>query len=172
MREETDFLRNLYISELPDMSTYQELFLSWTALLGSTSGALSAGFWISDPDGRLLLAGCVSKGMYGGLDKSSFVRALSIPVLCKLLHEHPKECFVIECGDDVGAFPSKIRRYLPGMSILVAPLYSDNSLVGFGMFYRKGEQPFVESDIKLIDETRFGTAEILEKIGKSEFLSD
>ncbi len=66
---------------------------------------------------------------------------------------------IIDAWDEVGLFDPAIHRRLCGVSILVVPLIpAPGELIGMGVLYRKGEQPFTEQDIALADMISQATA--------------
>jgi len=68
-------------------------------------------------------------------------------------------CILLDAEKEAELFEEPARRYLPGVSILAVPLMpSDGELIGLVILYRKGEQPFMQSDLALADAIAAPTA--------------
>jgi CheY-like chemotaxis protein len=90
-------------------------------------------------------------------DELGFCQKLTGPVVDKVLQT--PACMIVDAWDEVELFDQAIRRRLCGVSILVVPLIpAPGELIGMGVLYRKGEQPFTEQDIALADMISLPTA--------------
>jgi len=90
-------------------------------------------------------------------DELGFCQKLIPPIVDKVLVT--PRCMVFDAWDEADLFDPAIRRRLCGVSILVVPLIpAPGELIGMGVLYRKGEQPFVEQDIALADMIALATA--------------
>ena len=90
-------------------------------------------------------------------DELGFCQKLIPPIVDKVLVT--PRCMVFDAWDEADLFNPAIRRRLCGVSILVVPLIpAPGELIGMGVLYRKGEQPFVQQDIALADMVAQATA--------------
>jgi CheY-like chemotaxis protein len=90
-------------------------------------------------------------------DELGFCQKLIGPIVDKILAT--PSCMIIDAWDEVDLFAPAIHRRLCGVSILVVPLIpAPGELIGMGVLYRKGEQPFTEQDIALADMISQATA--------------
>ena len=90
-------------------------------------------------------------------DELGFCQKFVRPIVDKVLVT-PK-CLLIDAWDEAELFDPAIRRRLCGVSILVVPLIpAPGELIGLGVLYRKGEQPFTEQDLALADLISLATA--------------
>jgi CheY-like chemotaxis protein len=90
-------------------------------------------------------------------DELGFCQKFVRPIVDKVLVT-PK-CLLIDAWDEAELFDPAIRRRLCGVSILVVPLIpAPGELIGLGVLYRKGEQPFTEQDLALADMISLATA--------------
>ena len=90
-------------------------------------------------------------------DELGFCQKFVRPIEDKVLVT-PK-CLLIDAWDEAELFDPAIRRRLCGVSILVVPLIpAPGELIGLGVLYRKGEQPFTEQDLALADLISLATA--------------
>lgn len=90
-------------------------------------------------------------------DELGFCQKLIGPIVDKILAT--PSCMIIDAWDEVDLFDPAIHRRLCGVSILVVPLIpAPGELIGMGVLYRKGEQPFTEQDIALADMISQATA--------------
>jgi CheY-like chemotaxis protein len=90
-------------------------------------------------------------------DELGFCQKLVRPIVDKVLVT--PRCMLIDAWDEAELFDPAIRRRLCGVSILVVPLIpAPGELIGLGVLYRKGEQPFTEQDLALADMISLATA--------------
>jgi GAF domain-containing protein len=69
------------------------------------------------------------------------------------------ECTLIDAWDHAELFDESIRRRLCGVSVLAVPLIpAPGELIGLGVLYRKGEQPFIDQDLALAEMISLATA--------------
>ena len=58
----------------------------------------------------------------------------------------------MDLTEDSERFDESIQKYLVGVSVLAIPLIpSEGEMIGVVFLYRKGEQPFTETDIGLAE---------------------
>ena len=90
-------------------------------------------------------------------DESSFCSRLIRPVAAAVLSN--PQCILMDAGEEKGLFDKSIQKFLPGLSILGIPLVpAEGQLIGLVALYRKGEQPFTESDLGLAEIVALPTA--------------
>lgn len=95
-------------------------------------------------------------------DNLQFCRTLSQPIIDTVLVA--PQCVVFDAGEQAQTFDESIRRYLPGLSVLAVPLIpTEGEMIGLAIFYRKGEQPFVDSDLALAELAALPTAVVIRK---------
>lgn len=83
-------------------------------------------------------------------DNSAFCLALAKPLVGQTLAD--PTCALTDAGSEADLFDESIRRYLPGVSALTIPLMpTPGELIGVVLLYRKGEQPFTDSDVALAE---------------------
>jgi len=95
-------------------------------------------------------------------DPLGFCEKLAWPVVDALLVG--SRCLMLDAGDEADMFDQSIRRHLPGLTILAVPLLpSAGELIGIGLLYRKGEQPFTEADVALAEMIGHPTAAAIQR---------
>jgi hypothetical protein len=90
-------------------------------------------------------------------DSLAFCQKLTEPLVDILLaNPHPT---LLDAQVREEMFDPSIRRYLVGVSVLALPLIpAPGEMIGMSVFYRKGEQPFVGSDVALAEMISHPTA--------------
>ncbi|MFW5839519.1 MAG: response regulator [Planctomycetota bacterium] len=90
-------------------------------------------------------------------DSLAFCQKLTDPMVDILLaNPHPT---LIDAQEREEMFDASIRRYLVGVTVLAVPLIpAPGEMIGMSVFYRKGEQPFVGSDVALAEMVSHPTA--------------
>ena len=95
-------------------------------------------------------------------DGSRFCQMLSKPVVSMALCD--PRCALLEAGDRDELFDPAIRRYLPGITLLSAPLMPAlGEMIGLVALYRKGEQPFTDRDLALAEMIAGPTAVAIQR---------
>ncbi len=90
-------------------------------------------------------------------DSLAFCQKLSFPVIQAVLGN--PVVTLIDASEKTDMFCESIRRYLPGVSIMAMPLIpSTGEMIGVVVLYRKGEQPFCDSDMAMAEMTALPTA--------------
>ncbi|MFW6061654.1 MAG: response regulator [Planctomycetota bacterium] len=90
-------------------------------------------------------------------DSLEFTKRLTQPVLDAVLAS--PQTMILDAGAQQEMFDPSLHRYLPGLSIMAVPLIpSPGELIGVVIFYRKGEQPFIDDDVALADAIATPTA--------------
>lgn len=143
-----------YQQELIGAKSDDDVFRALFTTIVRHSGPVFGAAMVCDANAELQLA-----GRFGvpGPDGQPFCLALSRPVIEDVLVE-PKVRHM-DAMDQLDRFPEQIRRYLVGVSILAIPLIpSEGQMIGLVILYRKGEQPFTNSDIALAELIAKSTA--------------
>jgi CheY-like chemotaxis protein len=144
-----DFQRDLLIARQDD-DVFKSLFTTFV----SHSGPLYGAAMVCDSQAQLQLA-----GRFGvpTPDPAGFCLSLASPIIdASLADPRPK---LLDAGDEAGLFDASIRKYLIGLSVLSIPLMpADGEMIGLVLLYRKGEQPFLESDLSLAEMISLPTA--------------
>jgi GAF domain-containing protein len=90
-------------------------------------------------------------------DGLPFCQQIAWPII-NLILKDPR-CVMLDAGDEAELFDESIRRHLPGVTVLGIPLIpAPEEMIGVAVLYRKGEQPFTESDASLAEMVSFPTA--------------
>ena len=90
-------------------------------------------------------------------DGPNFCSQIARPVVDAVLAN--PQCLLIDAGEEADAFEDSIRRYLVGLSILAVPLIpAPGEMIGLVALYRKGEQPFLDTDVALAEMIASSTA--------------
>ncbi|MDY6914373.1 MAG: response regulator [Planctomycetota bacterium] len=90
-------------------------------------------------------------------DGPNFCSQIAQPVVDAVLAN--PQCMLIDAGEEADAFENSIRRYLVGVSILAVPLIpAPGEMIGLVALYRKGEQPFLDTDVALAEMIASSTA--------------
>ena len=145
----TEFSEALATLERPD-----DVFKAFALLLHESSGGVALGYWTASGDSPgLILRGWTGLGV--GQDCPSYVKGLFSPVFGELMAKDSFEVFRREMTDYRSEYTGTWRfllEYLPGMSAMVVPLMpEDGVLAGVIIAYRKGEQPFLDDDVRLAE---------------------
>jgi CheY-like chemotaxis protein len=144
-----EFQRNLLLARCDD-DVFKNLFGMYVHHSGPVFGAAL----VCDDQAQLQLI-----GRFGvpNPDPARFCLWLSSPIIDTVLGE-PRPT-LIDATEQTDRFDPSIRKYLPGLSILALPLVpEEGQMIGLVMLYRKGEQPFMESDVSLAEMIAMPTA--------------
>jgi CheY-like chemotaxis protein len=83
-------------------------------------------------------------------DGGDFCRTLAKPLIGSVLAQ-PRS-LLLDAQDEIDLFDESIRRYLIGVTVLALPLLSTpQEMIGLVVLYRKGEQPFTDRDVALME---------------------
>ena len=144
-----DFQRNL-LQACDDDDVFKSLF----GMFVHHSGPLFGAALVCDEQAQLQLI-----GRFGvpNPDGPKFCLSLSAPIIDTVL-TNPRPT-LIDATDQTDRFAPAIRRYLAGLSILAVPLVpAEGQMIGLVLLYRKGEQPFMETDVALAEMVALPTA--------------
>ena len=144
-----EFQKNLILSRNDD-----DVFKSLFGMFVRHSGPVFGAALVCDDDAHLQLV-----GRFGvpNPDGASFCQWLSSPIVNTLLGD-PRPT-LIDATEQTERFDPGIRKYLAGLTILAVPLVpTEGQMIGVVMLYRKGEQPFMESDVSLAEMISLPTA--------------
>jgi len=136
-----------YQRELLGLPNDDDVFASLFRLFVRRSGALFGVAMVCNENAELKIA-----GRFGvpEPDSSRFCQLLARPMVGITL-SNPR-CSLMDAAEQGGLFDPAIRRYLPGVSVLSIPLMpSPGEMIGLVILYRKGEQPFMDSDLALAE---------------------
>lgn len=112
-----------------------------------TSGGVQGVAMVCDAHAELQIAGRFGVPQP---DSPAFCDALVQPVVAAVLSD--PRCLLIDAQDEAERFDERIRRYLPGVSILAVPLLpAEEEMIGLVVLYRKGEQPFTDADLAIAE---------------------
>jgi len=126
-----------------DDDVFRTLFTTFVGKCGPVFGIAS----VCDADANLQVVGRFGVPYP---DNPTFCHLLSGPV-CEHVLTDPR-CQVIDAYEYQPLFHPSIRKYLPGLSILAIPLVPrEGEMIGVITLYRKGEQPFLETDLAMAD---------------------
>ena len=131
-----------------------DVFKSLFGMFVHHSGPLFGAALVCDDQAQLQLI-----GRFGvpNPDGPKFCLSLSAPIIDTVLID-PRPT-LIDATEQVARFEPAIRRYLAGLSILAVPLVpAEGQMIGLVLLYRKGEQPFMESDVALAEMIALPTA--------------
>jgi len=134
-----------YQRELIAARTDDDVFRSLFRLIVHRSGGVFGIAMVCDSEAELQISGRFGVPQP---DEASFCHELCEPLI-NIILESPR-CMLIDAGERPELFDESIRRFLPGLSILVMPLIpAPGELIGLVVMYRKGEQPFTDIDVEL-----------------------
>jgi hypothetical protein len=135
--------QNLMIAARNDDEVFAHMFRAFATRTGPLFGVAM----VCDENAKLNII-----GRFGvpKPDELGFCRKLIVPIVDKVLVT--PRCMTVDAWEEADLFDPAIRRRLCGLSILVVPLIpAPGELIGMGVLYRKGEQPFTGQDIALAD---------------------
>ena len=143
-----------YQNELLSAKTDDDVFRSLFRLFVRRSGSVYGAALVCDSSAQLNIIGRFGVPYP---DSVEFCRALSDPLLDAVLST--PQVMLFDAGRSSEMFDGSIRRYLPGLSILLVPLIpAPGELIGMVMLYRKGEQPFGDHDVAIAEVIAAPTA--------------
>lgn len=151
-----DFQRSLIAARCDD-----DVFRNLFRLFVQRSGGLFGVAMVCNENAELRIV-----GRFGtpGPDGLAFCQRLCEPIV-NLLLAKPRVT-LLDAFEQQQVFDESIRRYLPGLSILAVPLSpAAGEMIGAVLLYRKGEQPFLDDDIRLAEAIAPSTAMAIERIG-------
>jgi len=143
-----------YQQDLISAGDNDDVFRSLFRLFAGRSGPVFGISLVCGSDGELRIVGRFGVPQPDGL---KFCELLAWPIVETVMLT-PK-CMVMDLTDDAHMFDKSIRRYLAGVNVLTLPLMrSAEEVSGLVIFYRKGEQPFTEADVALVETIANPTA--------------
>ncbi len=132
-----------YQSALIAARNDDDVFRSLFRTLVRRSGGLFGVALVCDANAELQMVGRFGVPQP---DSPNFCQALAKPAVADILSE--PRCSLVDAGEQPELFDERVRRYLPGVSILAVPLLpTAGELIGLVVLYRKGEQPFTDEDV-------------------------
>ena len=143
-----------YQRELIAAKNDDDVFRSLFRVIVYRTGSVFGVAMVCDSEAELQIA-----GRFGvpHPDEVTFCHELCDPLIDMTLAD-PK-CVLIDAGDNSEIFDESIRKFLPGLSVLIMPLIpSPGELIGLVVLYRKGEQPFTDADVELAEMISAPTA--------------
>ena len=143
-----------YQNELLAARTDDDVFRVMFRLFVRRTGPVFGAALVCDSNAQLNVV-----GRFGvpAPDPVEFCSHLTEPMIDAILAT--PECILIDAGDEAEMFDPSIRRYLPGLTVLVVPLIpAHGELIGLVVLYRKGEQPFIDADIAMAEMIAAPTA--------------
>lgn len=136
-----------YQKDLLTVKSDDDVFKHLFGMFVQHSGPLFGTAMVCDSNAELQMV-----GRFGvpSPDNQTFCRAIAKNIVDRVLG-NPR-CMIVDATDEAHEFDESIRRYLCGVSILAIPLIpSDGQMIGVVILYRKGEQPFHDSDLSLAE---------------------
>lgn len=131
--------QNSLLSAKNDDDVFRNLFRTFVRQSGPVFGVAM----VCDGEAQLQIAGRFGVPQP---DTQAFCRSLVRPIVDDVLAE--PQVLLKDIGDEAGRFDEGIRRYLPGVTVLALPLIpAPGEMIGLVILYRKGEQPFTDSEV-------------------------
>jgi DNA-binding response OmpR family regulator len=143
-----------YQLQLVGAKNDDDVFRAFFRTFVREGGAVYGAALVCDSNAELRVTGRFGVPRPDGLE---FCKRLTEPLIDILLADpHVR---LVDAGADVELFDDSIRRYLPGINILVVPLIpAAGEMIGMVALYRKGEQPFGEEELNLAKIMAYPTA--------------
>jgi DNA-binding response OmpR family regulator len=134
-----------YQQQLIAAASDDDVFRDMFRLFARTSGPLFGVSMVVNSEAQLRIAGRFGVPEPDGM---GFCERLVWPIV-ETVMLGPK-VLVMDLSEDAETFDEPIRRYLAGVTVLAIPLMPEpGKMIGLAVLYRKGEQPFTESDLSL-----------------------
>ncbi|MDY7010163.1 MAG: GAF domain-containing protein [Planctomycetota bacterium] len=134
-----------YQKHLLSRSDDHEVFSRFFRLFTERTGPLFGAAMLCDENAELKLVGRFGVPVPDGVNFCQSIAEAMVPDML----ERP-EVMVLDAFENIQKFPTRLHRFLVGLSVLVVPLMvAEGSLIGVVVLYRKGEQPFTNDDIAL-----------------------
>ncbi len=150
-----------YQNDLLSARNDDDVFRSLFRLFVQRSGGLFGVALVCDDAAELQVVGRFGVPQPDGL---RFCKAISEPVIDSVLVN--PACLLFDATDRREKFDASIRRYLVGVNVLAIPLIpSEGQMIGLVVLYRKGEQPFENSDVVLAELIGIPTAIAIQRNG-------
>ena len=143
-----------YQTELLGVKNDDDVFRSLFRLFVRQSGGLFGAALVCDSNAQLNMI-----GRFGvpAPDSVAFCNALTEPMIEAILVN--PQVMLFDAGRQADLFDPSIRRFLPGMTVLLMPLSPvAGELIGLVTLYRKGEQPFTDNDVAIAETVAAPTA--------------
>ncbi len=143
-----------YQNELLAAKTDDDVFRNLFRLFVKRSGPVYGAALVCDSNAQLNIIGRFGVPYP---DPVSFCSTLADPLADAILAT--PQVMIIDAGASPEMFDESVRRYLPGLSILLMPLIpAPGELIGMVVLYRKGEQPFTDHDVAVAEMIASPTA--------------
>ena len=137
-----EFQQGLLLADNDD-----DVFRALFGMYVSHSGPVFGAAMVCDAEAQLQLV-----GRFGvpNPDPAPFCLTLSKPLIDMVLTD--PHATLLDAGERADLFGPSIRKFLVGLSVLAVPLVPvAGQMIGMVMLYRKGEQPFMDSDVALAE---------------------
>lgn len=131
-----------------------DVFRSFFRTFVRNSGPINGAALVCDANAELRIV-----GRFGvpRPDSLNFCRMLADPIIDCMLSDPQVQ--ILDCMDEQELFDPQIQPCLPGVTILAVPLIpAPGEMIGLVVLYRRGEQPFTDSDIELAEMLGYPTA--------------
>lgn len=136
-----------YQNDLVSARNDDDVFRSLFRVIIERSGPVYGVAMVCDASAELQIVGRFGVPVP---DNLAFCQELSRPIIEVVLVS--PACTLIDAAEEADMFCESIREYLPGVTILAIPLIpAAGEMIGLVVLYRKGEQPFCDSDIGLAE---------------------
>ena len=143
-----------YQNELLAAKTDDDVFRSLFRLFVRRSGPVYGAALVCDANAQLNIIGRFGVPYP---DPVAFCSALADPLADAILAT--PQVMILDAGRSPEMFDESVRRYLPGLTILLLPLIpAPGELIGMIVLYRKGEQPFTDHDVSMAEMIASPTA--------------
>ena len=134
-----------YQRDLLNATNDDDVFRSLFRLFVRRSGPLFGVAMTCNADAELQVVGRFGVPIP---DSLAFCQAIAQPVINYVLAT--PHCMLLDAGEQAEMFCPSIRRYLVGVTVLAVPLMpAEGEIIGVAVLYRKGEQPFIDTDVAL-----------------------
>ncbi|MBN1553399.1 MAG: response regulator [Phycisphaerae bacterium] len=134
--------------------TDDDVFRAFFRTFVRRAGAVSGAALVCDSSAELRVIGRFGVPQPDSLE---FCKRLADPMIDILLADPHVQ--LVDGGEEVELFDESIRRFVPGMNLLVIPLIpAPGEMIGVVILYRKGEQPFNTEEIDLAKMMSYPTA--------------
>lgn len=148
-----------YQQELLHARNDDDVFRLLFRTLVSHSGPLYGVAMACDAQAELHVVGRFGVPQPDGL---RFGQALAKPLIDMILAN--PQCVLMDCTEETELFDESIRKRLVGVTVLAVPLIpAPGEMIGVVVLYRKGEQPFTDEDVALVDSLANPTAIAVER---------
>jgi len=148
-----------YQHDLLAATNDDDVFRALFRLVARRSGPVFGVAMVCDADAELRII-----GRFGvpNPDSLKFCELITAPIVDALLAD--PQCLLLDATDRLEMFDRSIRKYLVGVTVLGVPLIpAAGEMIGAAVFYRKGEQPFTDTDVALAEALAAPTAIVIRR---------